>query len=77
MIVLYLQKWKIILYILSTVQGPGLSAAEEFVELKKLLEKEITLRKVAEEEVKNFKCQQGQDRQSEVWPLPCLNKYLW
>ncbi|KAF5466944.1 hypothetical protein F2P56_016822 [Juglans regia] len=47
-------------------QETGLSAAEDVAEIKKLLGKEIKLRKAAEEEVKNCKRQQGQDMQSEA-----------
>lgn len=52
--------------ILFIMQETGLSAAEDVAEIKKFLEKEIKLRKAAEEEVKNFKRQRGQDIQSEV-----------
>ncbi|KAF3439967.1 hypothetical protein FNV43_RR18245 [Rhamnella rubrinervis] len=46
-------------------QGPGYSASEDIVEVKKLLQKEINLRRMAEEEVKNLKNQQGQYTQYE------------
>lgn len=54
------------------MQGPGLSAAEEVVEIKKLLEKETNLRKVAEEELKNLRSQLGQHPPLAVWVLPGL-----
>jgi hypothetical protein len=54
------------------MQGSGLSVAEEVVEIKKLLEKETNLRKVAEEEVKNLRSQLGQHPPLAVWVLPGL-----
>ncbi|PON35227.1 Kinesin-like protein [Parasponia andersonii] len=40
-------------------EGPGHSASEDIAEVQKLLRKEINLRKIAEEEVKNLKIQIG------------------
>lgn len=40
--------------------------ADEVAELKTLLQKEALLRKAAEEEVYNFKCQLAQSKKSEV-----------
>lgn len=47
-------------------QGPGFSIAEDVAEVKKLLEKEINMRKEAEEEVNKLKSQLRQCTDSGV-----------
>ena len=50
-------------------QGPGFSIVEDVAEVKKLLEKEIHMRKEAEEEVNKLKSQLGQSTDSGVYLL--------
>ncbi|EXB52669.1 Armadillo repeat-containing kinesin-like protein 2 [Morus notabilis] len=40
-------------------EGPGYPISEDIAEVKELLQKEMNLRKMAEEEVRNLKCQSG------------------
>lgn len=49
------------------MQVPRFSVSEEVVEIRKLLENETNLRKVAEEEVKNLRSQLGQNTPLAVW----------
>ena len=49
------------------MQVPRFSVSEEVVEIRKLLENETNLRKVAEEEVKNLRSQLGQHPLLAVW----------
>lgn len=50
-------------------QGPGFSIVEDVAGVKKMLEKEIHMRKEAEEEVNKLKSQLGQCRDLGVYLL--------